>query len=74
VFRPGEARLFSPNLAAWLLLELCPGCTDLELESRYIAAVGPALGEDEARRQAGLGIELLLREGFIERVGPQTVA
>jgi hypothetical protein len=68
VFRPGEDHLFSPNLSAWLLLELCPGRTDLELEAAYAAAVGPEVGESDAQRQAADGIELLLREGFIERV------
>jgi hypothetical protein len=67
VFKPGVPHLYTPNLSAWLLLELCPGRTDLELESAFVEAVAPALGEAEARRQATAGVELLLQESLIER-------
>jgi hypothetical protein len=68
VFKPGEPHLFTPNLSAWLLLELCPGRTDLQLETAFLQAVAPALTDNEARRQAHEGIEVLLTHGFIERV------
>ena len=70
VFKPGVPHLFTPNLAAWLLLELCPGRTDIELEEAFIAATAPCWPEAEARRQAHDGVELLLAEGLIERGGP----
>jgi len=68
VFKPGEAQLFSPNLSAWLLLELCPGRTDLELEAEFIQAVAPTMDENEARQQSQQGIDILLQHGLIERV------
>lgn len=67
VFKPGEPHLYTPNLSAWLLLELCPGRTDLELEAAFVEAVSPTLDEGEARRQVSDGVELLLRQGLIER-------
>jgi hypothetical protein len=67
VFKPGAPHLYTPNLSAWLLLELCPGRTDLELEEAFIDAVAPAIDEDEARQKATAGVELLLRESLIER-------
>ncbi len=27
VFKPGVPHLYTPNVSAWLLLELCPGLT-----------------------------------------------
>lgn len=78
VFRPGVPHLFTPNLSAWLLLELCPGRTDLELESAFVEAVVPTINEGEARRQAHEGVELLLQQGLIERAAeaaqPQVMA
>jgi hypothetical protein len=74
VFKPGVPHLFTPNLSAWLLLELCPGLTDLELEQAFIDAVVPTVADEEARRQATEGIEMLLEQGLVERVtaqGPQ---
>jgi hypothetical protein len=67
VFRPGVPHLYTPNLSAWLLLELCPGRTDLELEDAYRDAVAPTVGEAEARRQAHEGMEILLEQGLVER-------
>jgi hypothetical protein len=67
VFKPGEPHLYTPNLSAWLLLELCPGRSDLELEEAFLDAVSPAVDEQEARRQSQAGIELLLQKGLIER-------
>lgn len=72
VFKPGVPHLYTPNLSAWLLLELCPGRTDLELEKAYMEAVSPKVGEAEARRQASDGVEMLLQQGLIERTGQQT--
>lgn len=69
VFKPGLPHLYTPNLSAWLLLELCPGRTDLELEQAYVDAVAPTVDGEEARRQAGEGMELLLAQGLVER-GP----
>jgi hypothetical protein len=63
--------LYTPNLSAWLLLELCPGRTDLELESAFVDVVSPTVDEDEARRQASEGMDLLLAQGLIERVTGQ---
>lgn len=74
VFKPGEPHLFTPNLSAWLLLELCPGRTDLQLEAAFVQSVTPALTDDEARRQAHEGIEVLLTNGFIERVNDAATA
>ena len=68
VFKPGVPHLYTPNISAWLLLELCPGQTDLELETAYVDAVAPTLEEGAARRQAHEGIEVLLQQGLIERV------
>ncbi len=67
VFKPGVPHLYTPNLSAWLLLELCPGRTDLELEAAFVDAVSPTLDEGEARHQASVGVELLLQQGLIER-------
>lgn len=67
VFKPGVPHLFTPNLSAWLLLELCPGRTDLELEEAFVDAVAPTLDDSTARRQAQDGVELLLEQGLIER-------
>jgi hypothetical protein len=67
VFKPGVPHLFTPNLSAWLLLELCPGLSDIELETAFMDAVAPTVAEDEARRQAHTGIETLLQQGLIER-------
>lgn len=67
VFKPGVPHLYTPNVSAWLLLELCPGRTDLQLEAAYLDAVAPTVAEDEARRQAQDGIEVLLAQGLIER-------
>lgn len=67
VFKPGVPHLFTPNLSAWLLLELCPGRTDLELEAAFIDIVAPKVNESEARQQAQDGVELLLEQGLIER-------
>jgi hypothetical protein len=67
VFKPGVPHLYTPNLSAWLLLELCPDRTDLELEEAFIEAVAPTIDEGEARRQAQDGVELLLAQGLIER-------
>ena len=68
VFKPGAAHLYTPNLSAWLLLELCPGRTDLELEAAYVDAVAPTVDESEARRQVQDGVDQLLEQGLIERV------
>jgi len=73
VFKPGVPHLYTPNLSAWLLLELCPGRTDLELEQAFVEAVLPTVDEAEARRQATTGIDLLLEQGLIERVVAEAV-
>lgn len=74
VFKPGVPHLYTPNLCAWIILELCPGKTDLELEDAFLAMVSAVLPEDHARRQLADGVELLLSEGFIERVTLDCVA
>ena len=70
VFKPGEPRLFTPNLSAWIILELCPGKTDLELEEAFLRMVSPVLDEREGRWHLAQGVDLLLSQGFIERVTP----
>lgn len=74
VFKPGEPHLYTPNTSAWLLLELCPGLTDLQLETAFVEAVMPVVSEDEARRQVGEGLEMLLAQGLIERVSVDQTA
>jgi len=69
VFKPGVPHLYTPNPSAWLLLELCPGRTDLELEEAFVEAVSPTVDEDEARRQASDGMDVLLAQGLVERAG-----
>lgn len=71
VFKPGVPHLYTPNLSAWLVLELCPGLTDLELERAFMNAALPVLDEEEARRQAQEGVDVLLEQGLIERTSGQ---
>lgn len=71
VFKPGVPHLYTPNLSAWLVLELCPGLTDLELEQAFMSAALPVLDEEEARRQAQQGVDVLLEQGLIERISGQ---
>jgi hypothetical protein len=68
VFKPGVPHLYTPNLSAWLLLELCPGKTDIELEAAFVDAVASTIDEHEARQQMQDGVDRLLEQGLIERV------
>jgi hypothetical protein len=70
VFTPEPPRLYTLNVNAWLVLELCPDRTLLELERDYIAEVVPPLTAETARRQLHETVGVLERNGIVERVVP----
>ena len=65
VFTPAPPQLFNLNPHAWLILELAPGQTYEELETRYLARVVPPLTDVVARRQLEEGLQQLVRCGII---------
>lgn len=66
VFRPNPPKLFMLNLNAWLIFELCDGCTSYEIEQRYRQKVEGQMSESEARRHLAIGLKNLHERGLIE--------
>lgn len=71
VFTPEPPRLYTLNVNAWLVLELCPNRSPPELERAYLDEVVPPLTPDAARRQLREALGMLERNGIVERVVPE---
>jgi hypothetical protein len=68
VFTPDEPNIYLLNVNTWLILELCDGKSQQELEESYVAAVTPLVFPEEARRQLHQGLEMLKEGHIIEQV------
>jgi len=69
VYTPTNPELYSLNLAALAILDLCDGRPAHALEEAFLSLVtGKAPSEDVARQWLSEGVERLLSIGAIERV------
>ena len=64
-FTPDEPEIYDLNTTAWFIVELCDGRPFQQIESDYVATVGPKIGRDEARVQIHTGFDTLLRQNII---------
>ncbi len=65
VFTPDESEIYDLNTSAWLIVELCDGRSFEQIESEYLAVVGPKVGRDRAREQFHAGFDALLERNII---------
>ncbi|MGE8941844.1 hypothetical protein ACO2I3_08030 [Leptospira interrogans] len=65
VFTPDESEIYDLNTSAWLIVELCDGRPFEQIESEYLAVVGPKVGRDRAREQFHAGFDALLERNII---------
>ncbi|MET0969290.1 MAG: PqqD family peptide modification chaperone [Tardiphaga sp.] len=54
------------NLNAWLIFELCDGCTADQLMQRYIAHVASPASEADLRTDLETGVRSLQQQGLID--------
>jgi hypothetical protein len=68
VFTPDDPEIYTLNVSAWLILQLCDGRQEDRIARAYYAAVEPLLSREEAQREVRAGIESLLQKRIIEVV------
>jgi hypothetical protein len=71
VFTPKNPEMYTLNLSAWLILQLCDGRSGAQIIDAYYKAIEPLLSRDEAEREVRLGIEGLTEKGIVELVSAQ---
>ena len=64
-FTPDEPEIYDLNTASWFIMELCDGRPFQQIESDYVAAVGPRKGRDHARAEFHAGFDALLARNII---------
>ncbi len=70
VFTPHNPELYTLNVNAWLILELCDNASPAALEAAYLDTVSPLLERGEAQRQLQAGLTDLQNKGIVKLVGP----
>ncbi len=73
VFTPDDPEVYTLNAAAWLILRLCDGRTDVQIADAFHAAVEPVLSRDDALQEVRSGLKGLIDKGIIEVV-PHRIA
>ena len=64
-FTPDEPEIHDLNTSAWFIVELCNGRPFQQIESDYVASIGPKIGKDKAKAQFHAGFDALLRRNII---------
>ncbi|MEG3843337.1 hypothetical protein [Microcoleus sp. herbarium14] len=68
IFAPDNANLYSLDLSAWLIFELCDGKSQEEIEKTFLEAVASTLTNEKARSYFNEGLNSLLEDKIIELV------
>lgn len=69
-FTPDDPEIYDLNASAALILHLCSGRPYVQIEADYVAAVGPKVGDDVARRQFRDGFSALLERNIVSASDP----
>jgi hypothetical protein len=66
VYCADEPRLYTLNLAAWAVFELCRGQTSSEITEAYIRLTVPPLTVQQAEGQVAMGLTQLREDRLID--------
>ncbi|MEG4293066.1 hypothetical protein Q5692_30930 [Microcoleus sp. C2C3] len=68
IFAPDNTTLYSLDISAWLIFELCDGKSREEIEKTFLESVVPTLTDEKARSYFNEGLNSLLEEKIVELV------